>query len=48
MFPKYVTETLVSLKSDKNNGYFTRNPMNVCDISLNSSQNEVFQTKNIQ
>jgi hypothetical protein len=47
MFPKYVTETEVSLKPDKNNGYFTRKPMNVYDISLNFSQNETFH-RNVQ
>jgi hypothetical protein len=36
----------VSLKSDKNNGYFTRRPMYIYDISLNSSQHETCFTQN--
>jgi len=32
-----VDEVQVSLKSDKNNGYFTQIPIHICDnISLNS------------
>jgi hypothetical protein len=36
-FRKYVEKIQVSLKSDKNNGYFTRIPMYIFDILLNSS-----------
>jgi hypothetical protein len=33
----------VSLKSDKNNGYFTWRPMHICDnISLNSAQSDKY------
>jgi hypothetical protein len=35
-FWKLVEKILVSLKSDMNTGYFTRGPMHICDISLNS------------
>jgi hypothetical protein len=34
---KSVEKNSVSLKSDKNNGYFTWIPVYICDISLNSS-----------
>jgi hypothetical protein len=38
IFRKSVEKMQVSLKSDKNNGYFTRRPMYIYDdISLNSS-----------
>ena len=41
VFQNCVEKIGVPLKSDKNNGYFTRRPMYTCDnISLNSSQNE--------
>ena len=41
VFRKYVEEIEVSLKSDKNNGYFTWRPFYICyHISLNSSENE--------
>jgi len=45
-----VEKIQVSLKSDKNNGYFTLRPMYIYDnISLNSSQNKkCFQTKVVQ
>jgi hypothetical protein len=40
-FPKSVEKIQVSLKSDKNKGYFTWRPMYIYDnISLNSSWNE--------
>ena len=40
-FRKYVEKIQVSLKSNKNNGYFTRGPMYIYDnISLNSTYNE--------
>jgi len=38
IFPKYVQKIQVSLKSDKNNGYFTWRPTCIFDyISLSSS-----------
>ena len=38
MFQKYVEEIQVSLKSDKNNGYFKWRPIHIFDhISLSSS-----------
>ena len=41
IFRKSVEEIQVSLKSDKNKGYFTRRPMHINnDIGMNSSQNE--------
>jgi len=41
MFRKSVEEIQVPLKSDKNNGYFTRRPMHINnDLGLNFSQNE--------
>jgi len=43
IFPKYVEKTQVSLKSDKNNGYFTWRPIYIFDHnSLNSSYNKKF------
>jgi hypothetical protein len=43
IFRKFVDKIQVSLKSDKNNGYFTWKPMYIYDnISLNSSYNENF------
>jgi hypothetical protein len=45
---KYVEKFLFSLKSDKNNGYFTWRPMCIYDnISLNSSYNEKYFMKNL-
>ena len=41
LFRKSIAKIQVSLKSDKNNGYFTRRRFDIFDdISLNSSQNE--------
>jgi hypothetical protein len=40
IFWKSVKKIQVSLKSDKNNGYFTWRAVYIYDISLNSSQNE--------
>ena len=38
----------VSLKSDKNNGYFTRRPKYICDhISLSSSKDEKYVTQKL-
>ena len=38
-----------SLKSDERNGYFTRRSIQIYDnISLNSSQNEMFLTRDVQ
>jgi len=38
VFRKFVEKIQVSLKSDKNNWYFTQKPKYICDnISLNSS-----------
>jgi hypothetical protein len=39
---KSVKKIQVSLKSDNNNGYFTRSPMYIYNILLNSSENEMF------
>ena len=48
-FSKSVVKIQVSLKSDKNNGYFTWRPMYIFDhISLTSSWNEMFQTKVVE
>ena len=45
-FRRYVDKIQISLKSDKNNGYLTCEPMYIYDnISLNSSQREKFQKK---
>jgi hypothetical protein len=45
IFRKSIEKILVSLKSDKNNGYFTSRPIYIFDhISLNSS----FQTKVVE
>jgi len=41
IFRKSVSKIQISLKSGKNNGYFTSRPIYTCDhISLSSSQNE--------
>jgi hypothetical protein len=41
LFLKYVEKIQISLKSDKNNAYFTWRRFNIFDdISLNSSYNE--------
>jgi hypothetical protein len=43
VFRNSVENVEVSLKLDKNNGYFTRRPMHIYDnISLNSCQNEKY------
>ena len=40
MFKKSAEKIQVALKSAKNNGYFTRRPIYIYDISLHSSCNE--------
>jgi len=46
-FRKFVDKFRVSLKSEKNNGYFTWGPMYMCDnISLNSSYYEKYFRQN--
>ena len=45
-FPKYVEKIRVSLKSDKNNKYFTWRPVYIYDISLNYFQNANCFTQN--
>jgi len=46
IFRKSVYKTKISLKSDKNNGYFTRRPIYICDnMSPNSSSDENFSDK---
>ena len=45
-FRKSVQKIQVSLKSDKNNGYFTLKTMYIYDnTSLSSCWNEIFETK---
>jgi hypothetical protein len=45
-FRKSIEKIQVSLKWDKNKGYFTWRPIYICyHISLSSSYNEMFQTK---
>jgi hypothetical protein len=39
---KSIQKIQVSLKSDKNDGYFTWRPMYIYDISLNSSSNDKY------
>jgi hypothetical protein len=47
-FWKSVDKIQMSLKSDKNNEYFTRRPMYIFDhISLSSSKNENYLKKNV-
>jgi hypothetical protein len=49
IFRKSAKKFQVSLKCDKNNGPFTWRPMYIYDnISLNSSQNEMFQAKRVK
>jgi hypothetical protein len=40
IFRKFFEKIKVSLKSDKNNGYFTWRLMHIYDMSLNSYYNE--------
>jgi len=48
IFRKYAQEIQVSLKSDKNNGYFTWRPIYIYDhISVISSQNENYFRQNL-
>ena len=42
VFRKYVEKIQVSLKSDKNNEYFTWRPIYIFITSLNSSQNDKY------
>ena len=49
IFRKYVEKIQVSLKSEKNNVYFTWRPIHILyRISLISSYNEMFQTKAVE
>jgi hypothetical protein len=49
IFTKYVEEFKVSLKSNKNNGHFTRKPIyNFDHIALSSENEKMFQTKVVE
>jgi hypothetical protein len=48
IFRKFSQKIKMSLKSDKNNGYFTWQPMYIYDISPISSQNEKCFTQKLQ
>jgi hypothetical protein len=48
-FRNSIEKIKISLKSDKNDGYFTRRPLYIRDnISLNSSYNEKFSDKFVE